>query len=363
MLRYMEGHSPRRLALVALPGANLLDVAGPAQVFTSASELLEESNGRKKSYCVEVVSISGGLVETTSGIQLMSQPAKMWGPRKVDTLLISGGIGSENSASNAELATWLNAVRPRVRRIGSICTGAFVLAAAGMLEGRRAATHWAYCDRLQSEYPNVRVERDAIFLLDGGIWTSAGITSGIDLALAMVEEYWGRDLALQVSRRLVLFLKRTGGQAQFSVPLQTQAVEGRLSAVLEEVAINPAGNHGVSQLAALAGVGERTLHRLFRTTTGRTPGDWVEQTRLEAARRSLEESDELLESIASKSGFGLADTMRRAFLRRLGVSPSAYRERFRRRSVPISPALHFALKNRNQPQNSATRQTHCANEP
>jgi transcriptional regulator GlxA family with amidase domain len=343
-MRTMAKNTVRRVALVALPGANLLDVAGPAQVFTSASEILEESGGRKGAYVVSAVSISGGLVETTSGIKIMSLPARTWAPGIIDTLLVSGGTASENSASDSRLTAWLNAVRPRVRRIGSICTGAFVLAAAGMLEGRRAATHWAYCNRLQSEYPNVRVERDAIFILDGGVWTSAGITSGIDLALAMVEEDWGRDLSLLVSRRLVLYLKRSGGQAQFSMPLQTQAAEGRLSAVLVGVAENPAGNHGVSQLAARAGIGERTLHRLFRTTTGRSPGEWVEQTRLEAARQRLEETDELLEEIASKTGFGLADTMRRVFLRHLGVAPSAYRERFRRGRAPTSPALHFALK-------------------
>lgn len=342
----MGKSASRPVVLVALPGANLLDIAGPAQVFTSAAEILEGSSGRKGAYVVTLVSISGGLVGTTSGIQLMSHPTRTWRSRSIDTLLVSGGTGSENAAPDGPLAAWLHAVRPRVRRIGSICTGAFVLAAAGMLGGRRAATHWAYCDRLQSEYPDVNVERDAIFIEDGGIWSSAGITSGIDLALAMVEEDWGRDLALLVSRRLVLFLKRSGGQAQFSMPLQTQTAGGRLSGLLEAIAKHPAGNHRVSQLAARAGMGERTLHRLFHATTGRTPGEWVEQTRLEAARHLLEDSDELLEEIASETGFGLPDTMRRVFLRRLGVSPSAYRERFRRGRTPISPALHFALKDK-----------------
>jgi transcriptional regulator GlxA family with amidase domain len=342
----MRDDSVRMVVLAAFRGANLLDIAGPAQVFTSASEILAGQYGCKGAYRVNVVSVSGGLVETTSGIGLMSERAGSFKPGRIDTLLVSGGIGSETAGSDTRLVVWLRSAKTRVRRFGSVCTGAFVLAGAGMLDGRRAATHWAYCDRLQAEYPAVKVERDAIFVHDGGIWTSAGITSGIDLALAMVEEDWGRDLALLVSRRLVLFLKREGGQAQFSLPLQAQVAAGRLQGLLERVAKNPAESHSVRMLAARAGMGERTLHRLFRKATGRTPADWVERMRLEAARRRLEESDELMGEIAANTGFGQADTMRRAFLRQLGVGPSAYRARFKRDRPPISPATSFALHDR-----------------
>ncbi len=203
----------RRIVIVVFPGVNLLDVAGPAQVFTTASEMLADSDPNAcRAYQIALVSVSGGLVATTSGLEINSDPINAGETETIDTLLISGGDGAEGSGgSDARLLSWLRAVRPKLRRLGSVCTGAFVLANAGLLDGRRAATHWGYCDKLQANFPAIEVERDAIFVEDRGIWSSAGITSGIDLALAMVEEDWGRELALLVSRRLVVFLKRSGG--------------------------------------------------------------------------------------------------------------------------------------------------------
>jgi transcriptional regulator GlxA family with amidase domain len=340
----------REVVLVVFPGVNLLDVAGPAQVFTTASEILADTaHETTGAYGVRLVSAAGGLMETTSGIELNTQSLKQGGSTKIDTLLVSGGHGSETAGSNQQLVSWLRAARSKVRRFGSICTGAFVLAGAGLLEGKRAATHWAYCDRLEASYPGIQVERDAIFIQDGGIWTSAGITSGMDLALAMVEEDWGRELALLVSRRLVVFLKRSGGQSQFSVPLQAQAVEGRLTDVVRWVVNHPAADLSVESLAARACVSQRTLHRLFLETFATSPAEWVERTRLEAARQRLEGGDDLLEQVADAVGFASADTMRRVFLRRLGVSPSDYRDRFRLQSATSPDALQVALHGIREP--------------
>lgn len=335
----------RQIVLVSFPGVNLLDVAGPTQVFTSAAEILTQSGQCEDGgYRVRLVSADGGLVETTSGLKLAADPIAGCRPGDIDTLLISGGHGSENAGANARLIAWLRAARPKVRRLGSICTGAFVLAASGLLNGRRAATHWAYCDRLKANYPQIDVDGDAIFVEDGGIWTSAGITSGMDLALAMLEEDWGRELALLVSRRLVLYLKRSGGQSQFSVPLQAQTAEGPIAKLVKRVVEHPADDHSVENLASHAGMSERTLYRLFHESFGRTPAEWVKQMRIESARTRLEETRDSIDDVAAKSGFPSGDTMRRVFLRHLGVSPSDYREQFQRTGAPPSAALQLSLK-------------------
>ena len=338
----------RKIAIVIFPNVNLLDVAGPAQVFTTAREQLVEA-GEGEGYSVELFSVSGGLIPTTSGLELNSRPLAAM-TDGIDTLLISGGHGAEAAGADTILVAWLNAIRPKIRRLGSICTGAFVLAGAGLLEGKRAATHWAYCDRLQADYPDIEVERDAIFVQDGGIWTSAGITSGMDLALAMLEEDHGRELALLVSRRLVIYLKRSGGQSQFSVPLQAQAAEGPLADLLKWIAQNPGADLRVEQLAARAGVTERTLHRMFLMDLGHTPARWVERARLETARRLLESTSEQLQQVAVKVGFGSADRMRRTFLRELGIGPSTYRERFHRDHPASSPHLQAYLHEHPQAQ-------------
>jgi len=333
-----------QVVILAFPGVNLLDVAGPAQVFTSATELHSAANRQAgHAYDVTLASLLGGLTGTTSGLEINSVPVSSLDPAAIDTLLIAGGHGSEAAGGTEEIAGWLNAVRSRVRRIGSICTGAFVLAAAGLAEGRRLATHWAYCDRLQELYPGVNVERDAIFVEDGGLWSSAGISSGVDLALAMVEEDYGRELALLVARRLVVFLKRAGGQSQFSMPLEAQLAEGPLAALAEWVTDNPAGDYRIEQLAERTNMSPRTFHRLFKATFGRSPAQWITGMRVECARRMLEQGEKTLQEVAASSGLGSADAMRRIFLRHLGVTPSDYRTRFHHKPACASPELQHAL--------------------
>jgi transcriptional regulator GlxA family with amidase domain len=334
----------RDVVIFVFPGANLLDVAGPAQVFTSATELHCSANpGELPAYKTAIVSLDGGMVETTSGIQLNSVSIAAFGEWDIDTLLIAGGHGSEAAGGAEEIIHWLHRMRSKVRRIGSICTGAFILAAAGLANGRRLATHWAYCDRLEEQYPGLTVERDAIFVEDSGLWSSAGITSGLDLALAMVEQDYGRELALMVARQLVVFLKRPGGQSQFSVPLQAQSAEGPLAELASWVTRNPAADYRVETLAERSKISPRTLHRLFRETFGRPPAQWIASMRVESARRLLEQSDLTLQEIATRTGLGTADTMRRIFLRQLGITPSDYRDRFRLEVPASSPAVQHAM--------------------
>ena len=336
-----------QVVILAFPGVNLLDVAGPAQVFTSATELHSAVNRQSgPAYRVTLASENGGLTRTTSGLEINSVPVASLGRAPIDTLLIAGGHGSEAAGAAEDIVGWLRAVRPRVRRIGSICTGAFVLAAAGLAEGRRVATHWAYCDHLQQLHPGVNVERDAIFVEDGGLWSSAGISSGVDLALAMVEQDFGRDLALAVARRLVVFLKRAGGQSQFSMPLEAQLADGPLAALPGWVTDNPAADHRIEKLAERTNMSARTFHRLFRETFGRSPAQWITSMRMECARRMLEQSERSLQEVAKDSGLGSPDAMRRIFLRQLGVTPSDYRARFYHKPACASPELQHALSRR-----------------
>lgn len=323
-----------QILIVAFPGSNLLDIAGPVQVFTTANEVLGEGTaGFAKRYVVQLVSASGGLIRTTSGIEISTRPLTLIGDTPPDTILVSGGHGADAAGRDERLTAWLSHYQPRTRRFGCICTGAFVLAQTGMLEGRRVATHWAYCDRLRDSYPDIQVERDAIFLEEDGFWSSAGVTAGMDLSLAMVEQDLGRDIALDVARRLVLFLKRPGGQSQFSAPLRAQSVKGPLSEVMKLVVENPTEDWRIEQLAACACMSERSLFRLFQEASGRTPATWVEEVRAEFARRLLEESDKSMEQIALDAGLVTAERLRRVFVRRFNVAPSEYRARFSRRTV------------------------------
>jgi transcriptional regulator GlxA family with amidase domain len=334
-----------QVVILAFPGVNLLDVAGPAQVFTSATELHSAVNGQpRRAYRVTLASEHGGLTRTTSGLEINSVPVASLRRVPIDTLLIAGGHGSEAAGAAEDIVGWLRAVRPRVRRIGSICTGAFVLAAAGLADGRRLATHWAYCNRLQELHPDVSVERDAIFVEDDGLWSSAGISSGVDLALAMVEQDYGRELALMVARRLVVvFLKRAGGQSQFSMPLEAQLAEGPLAALAGWVADNPAADHRIEKLAERTNMSPRTFHRLFKETFGRSPAQWITSMRVECARRMLEQSEKSLQDVAAVSGLGSPDAMRRIFIRQLGVTPSDYRARFYHKPACASPELQHVL--------------------
>jgi transcriptional regulator GlxA family with amidase domain len=309
----------RRIVVLAFPGVQSLDVAGPVEVFAGAG-----------AYAVEVVAPEAGRVAAHSGLQLFVERAlaEVRGP--LDTLLIAGGEGTPAVMADAGLLAAVGGLARESRRLASVCSGAFVLAEAGLLDGRRATTHWGSCDLLTRMYPSVTVEPDSIFVRDGDVWTSAGVTAGIDLALAMVEDDLGRDVALEVARRLVVFLKRPGGQSQFSAQLAGQFADREPLRELQGwIADHVAGDLSVERLAAEVAMSERNFSRAFHREVGVTPARFVERARVDAARRRLEESTIAIDEVARRCGFGTAETMRRTFLRVLGVTPSDYRNRFR----------------------------------
>jgi transcriptional regulator GlxA family with amidase domain len=246
----------------------------------------------------------------------------------LDTLMIAGGPGVDAASADPALIKWISGRARTARRVASVCTGAFLLAASGVLDGRRAATHWSCCAELARRYPAVRVESDPIFVRDGAVWTSAGVTAGIDLALALVEEDLGRAVALAVARYLVVFLKRPGGQAQFSTALSLQAAEDRFGALHAWIANHLADDISLPVLASRAGMSERSFSRRYVEATGLTPVHAVERLRVEAARRLLSESRLPVKRISQRCGFGSEETMRRSFLRLLATTPQDYRARF-----------------------------------
>ncbi len=317
----------RRIAIVAFPGVTLLDISGPAQVFAELQEIELSAAG----YALSYLSTSGGLVTTDVGMMVDTAPIASIKPQQVDTLVIPGGPGIWALRQDDVLMSWIMQVVPKARRIASVCLGAFVLAWTGSLDGKRAATHWRYCPRLQDSFPNIRVEPNAIFVQDGRVWSSAGVSAGIDLALAMIEEDFGHTIALDIARRLVVFLKRPGGQSQFSTVLAAQAsdVEGRFSALHAWIIENIASDLKVEALAERAGMTPRTFARTYVSRTGMTPANGVEALRVETARLLLE-SRQIggVVEVAKRAGFGDDERMRRAFLRHLGVTPSEYRRRF-----------------------------------
>ncbi|HJQ85461.1 MAG TPA: GlxA family transcriptional regulator [Candidatus Binatia bacterium] len=320
--------STRRIAVVAYPGVQILDVTGPLEVFAIAARLAASSP--PPTYVVEVLAAAAGPVRTQSGVRLVADRA--WGAvaRGLDTLLVAGGDGTFAAMQDARLLAWLRRIAPRVRRLGSVCSGTFILAEAGLLDGRRATTHWSVTGLLAERYPKIRIEPDRIFVRDGDRYSSAGVTAGIDLALALVEEDLGRDVALQTARQLVVFLKRPGGQSQFSAQLAAQAAEREPIRDLQAwIAEHPDADCAVAALARRVAMSPRNFARVFTREVGVTPAHFVEATRVEAARRRLEESTDGVDTVAVRSGFGTAESMRRAFLRTLGVPPSAYRGRFR----------------------------------
>jgi transcriptional regulator GlxA family with amidase domain len=314
----------RHVAILVFPRMQVLDAVGPAEVLETASLLAGGS-----AYQVEVVAAEAGPVATSSvSIVAERSLSEVRGP--LDTLLVAGGWGVELAAKDEPTVRWVRATARRSRRVASVCTGSFMLAEAGLLDGRRATTHWVACQAMAERYPRVEVDPLPIFVRDGNVITSAGVTAGMDLALALVEEDLGRELALDVARHLVLFLKRPGGQAQFSAQLAAQLSERE---PLRELQLWIADHLGedlsVPALARRAHMSERHFARAFRAGTGMTPGAFVEAARVERARIALESADESIESVARVAGFGTVETMRRAFGRRLGVAPADYRSRFR----------------------------------
>jgi transcriptional regulator GlxA family with amidase domain len=315
---------PRRVEVLAFPDVQLLDVAGPLQVFATANDLARMAGGSAP--YEPVVVADGKRAMSSAGLGLMAQPLPP--PRSaLDTLIVAGGWGVHDACADEALVRWIKARAAAARRVASVCSGAFLLATAGLLDGRRAATHWSRCREFAERFPKVRLAPDPIFVQDGNVWTSAGITAGIDLALALVEADQGRELALAVARQLVVFLKRPGGQAQFSATLALQHGNARFEGLHAWIADNLTGDLSVASLAAASSMSERSFVRHYRTATGTTPARAVEQIRVEAARRTLELGMPVKRA-AIRCGFGSEETMRRSFLRLVGTSPGAYRERF-----------------------------------
>ncbi|MEF2071761.1 GlxA family transcriptional regulator [Consotaella aegiceratis] len=319
---------PHRVEILAFAKAQLLDVTGPAQVFASTNDLAPR--GEARPYAIEIVAETEEVV-TSSGIGLRAKVLPR-GARAPDTLIVAGGYGVGAACERAELVDWVRRRCADAARVASVCSGAFLLAETGLLDGRRAVTHWQRCEEFAARFPAVRLEPDPIFVRDGAIWTSAGITAGIDLALAMVEEDRGRELALAVARQLVVFLKRPGGQAQFSTALSLQAADSRFEHLHGWIADHLDGDVSLAAMADQAGMSLRSFCRHYRQTTGRTPAQSVELIRIETARQLLEDGASVTRTLR-RCGFGSPETMRRAFLKHLGIGPQAYRERFSRQEA------------------------------
>jgi transcriptional regulator GlxA family with amidase domain len=329
--------------MLLFEGADMLDVGGPTEVFlTATQQLIRSQLATEPVYSVELLSRAGGLVKSDIGVGIDTRSMHSIRPSSIDTLLISGG-GSDQASRDPDILDWIRRAGGDVRRLGSTCTGAFVLAATGLLDGREAATHWAHCSRLQQLHPAIRVDSDSIFLTSDNIWTSAGATAGMDMALAMVEEDFGLELALQVARRLVIFLKRPGGQSQFSMPLQVQTEEGPLAPLLRWIVRHPATDLRTEALAERAHMSLRSFYRSFVAATGTPPAEWVELARMEIARRLLEQTSLPVERIAVEAGFLYYERMRRAFARRTGITPAAYRSRFARTLPPHDTLIDVGL--------------------
>ncbi|WP_405622190.1 GlxA family transcriptional regulator [Streptomyces sp. NBC_00076] len=311
----------RTVLVVLFDGVQSLDVTGPLEVFAGAEQHTPGT------YRLRTAAMDGAPVRTSSGLTLVPDEALDNAPDP-HTLLVPGGQGT--SGPDRRLTDWLRDHGPRARRLVSVCTGAIRLAEAGLLDGCRATTHWAYCDRLARDHPAVEVDPDPIYVRDGHVSTSAGVTSGIDLALALVEEDLGRDAALAIARHLVVFLRRPGNQAQFSAQLSAQTAQREpLREVQQWITEHPAADLTVESLAERASLSPRHFARAFRVETGTTPGRYVDRVRLEHARRLLEDTSDGVEEVSRASGYGTPEAMRRAFVKTLGAAPAEYRRRFR----------------------------------
>jgi transcriptional regulator GlxA family with amidase domain len=321
-----RGQSTRLIEVLAYPSVQLLDVTGPLQVFASANDHVAEAGGTPP-YVLRVVARGGQGVAASAGLEIATSPLSRRGTA-VDTLMIAGGPGIDAAVADPVLVNWVRQRANKARRVASVCTGAFMLGASGALDGRRAVTHWSCCAELARRFPKVRVESDPIFVRDGSLWTSAGVTAGIDLALALVEEDLGRTAALAVARYLVVFLKRPGGQAQFSEALSLQSAEDEFGALHEWINSHLANDLSLSRLARQAGMSERSFSRHYADATGLTPARAIERLRVEAARRLLSETRSPVKRISQRCGFGSEETMRRSFLRVLAATPQDYRARF-----------------------------------
>jgi transcriptional regulator GlxA family with amidase domain len=321
---------PQRILMLAFPDCQILDVTGPLQMFAGVNDEL----GRQ-AYELVIAAPKRGPFKTSSGVSLVADlaitdvsPAKC---RTSDTLIAAGGdSGVRRALENGEIAALIKTASRRGSRIVSVCTGTFFLAAAGLLDGRRAATHWRYVEQLRRFRPQVDVDPEAIYLRDGNVWTSAGVTAGIDLALALIEADFGRSIALAVARRHVVFRIRPGGQAQFSTELAAHGIrDQRLAKLAEKIAEEPQEDWRTNTLAAEAGVSLRSLSRLFRKELDTSPSEFVERVRIDQARRALLETEAQIESVAIRCGFGSLRRMDRAFSRAISATPTEFRARFK----------------------------------
>ncbi|MGO4327640.1 GlxA family transcriptional regulator [Cupriavidus sp. 2TAF22] len=315
-----------KIAVLAFPSVQMLDLVGPIDVFNEAAR----QAGNPGAYQFEIVSPTPGILTASNGMTITPDATLDTSSPDIDTLLIAGSPLVNLVEKDTAIRDWINRYAKTVRRIGSVCSGALLLAHTGLLDGRRATTHWNSTARLGRMFPKVKVEPDQIYVKDGNIYTSAGVTAGLDLALAMVEEDFGRAIALKVAREFVMFLKRPGGQSQFSAHLAAQTAEKSAIRDVQNWAVENLNKQlSVDNLAAHAGMSTRNFARIFKQECNVTPADFVEGARLDAARRMLEETRNPLKRVAALTGFGDPNGLRRAFLRRLGVSPAEYRRRFR----------------------------------
>ena len=321
-------HVPKPIHILAFPDVQLLDVTGPLQVFASANVHAAE-HGLATPYSPIVIAKQQGSVVSSAGLGLHTHPLPQ---TPSDTLIVAGGRGVHTALLDQDLLHWVRDRSRSARRVASVCTGAFLLAEAGVLDGHRVVTHWDSCDELARRYPNLQVDPEPIFINEDALWTSAGVTAGIDLALAMVEVDLGRKVALAVARDLVVFLKRPGGQSQFSTALSmqhaTRCQDSRFADLHAWILDNLASDLSVATLAAQVGMSERSFVRHYRAHTGNTPARAIEQLRVEAARRLLGDSALPIKRIADRCGFGTEETLRRSFMRAVSVTPQAYRQRF-----------------------------------
>lgn len=321
----------RKIGFLVYPDAEILDICGPLDAFVYADRYLR-GTGRtnEPGYETQIIAATPGPIKTKCGLEIVATHGLRDVTEGLDTLIVTGGEGVVQACAEPELVGWVKKMAPSARRVVSICTGAFLLAEAGLLKNRRVTTHWIFSDRLAADYPTLRVDPNLIFVRDGNIYTSGGITSGIDLALALIEEDLGHEITRLVAGTMVVFLRRPGGQTQFSPFLQGEARSRHDIRELQAfVLAHPAEDHRVENLALRAAMSPRNFARLFLSETGRTPAKFVEHARIEAARCQLEQTDSPIKRIAEACGFGTAERMRRSFQRLLYVNPQDYRARFR----------------------------------
>jgi transcriptional regulator GlxA family with amidase domain len=317
------------VVILGFAGIQALDLVGPSEVFSGATLYLASQGRGDDGYTVSVVSHNGEPATTGTGLALVAQPLP--DPRRpIDTLILPGGGGIDEARQNPDVVGWIQIAAENARRVVSVCTGAFLAAQAGLLDGCPATTHWAFADRLAREFPAVAVDPEPIFMRSSDhVWTAAGVTAGIDLALSLVEDDYGTEAAQTVARWLVMYLRRPGGQTQFAAPVwMPRAKRAPIRDVQEIIESEPGGAHSIPELARRAAMSPRHFTRVFTDEVGEAPGAYVERVRTEAARRQLEETDDTVTVIASRCGFGTAETLRRNFIRRLGVSPDQYRKTF-----------------------------------